>query len=89
MINHYGKVQILRQDEQNWLRSVAVCPSCGKEALYGSLMMYNGVQTCPWCHEQKRNEIERDRKNDYDLYVAKANSGAYEPFAYHKEKEEL
>lgn len=58
MINHYGKVHILREDKENWLRSVAVCPSCGKEALYGSLMMYNGGPNVPMV---PRAKAERNR----------------------------
>lgn len=86
MTRCYGRIKVLKLDEDNWLNSVVVCPRCGKHVTFGTMSMYNGVHTCPSCHEGARAEIERDRANDYDLYVAKANDGRYEPFALRKEE---
>lgn len=85
-VPHIGRIRVFRESD-DLMDTLCVCPRCGRHVLYGNMMMYNGVHSCPNCHEGLRAEIERDKSNDYETYLRKANDNAYEPYRYFREEE--
>ena len=66
------------------MKSLCICPHCGSEVTYGEMCMYYGIHACPNCLDSLHKTVDFDRKNQYDVYVRKANKNEYEPYKYVK-----
>ena len=86
MGQHIGRIKVL-QESDNLMDTLCVCPRCGRHVLYGNMMMYCGIHTCPKCHEGLRKEVEYDKGSGYTNYMDKTYSGSYEPYRYFREEE--
>lgn len=81
MEKHIGRIRVLSEAD-SLLDYLCMCPRCGRHVLYGNMAMYNGVHSCPQCHEGVRREVEWDKLHDYESYLRKANEHEYEPYRY-------
>ena len=80
-MTHIGRIKVIKETEE-LMDNICVCPHCGRHVLYGNMLMYNGIHSCPTCHQRLCYEVEHDKSYDYDSYVQKANNHEYEPYKY-------
>lgn len=52
------------------------CNHCGNVVKYGDTYLLHGIMCCDKCREALYNEIENDKKLNYEIYRKKD----YEPF---------
>ena len=50
---HIGRIKVIKDDE-DIMNCICICPHCGNHVLYGNMLMYSGVHSCPFCHESIR-----------------------------------
>ncbi len=80
-IKHYGRM-ILVTEMGNEMRSVVICPHCGRLVEYGHTAMHCGVHGCQFCIDELSETIEHEREWNYSSYVKKATNFEYEPYRY-------
>ena len=78
-MKHIGRIKVVTPNE-NIMECICVCPHCGEEVRYGSMMMVSGVHCCPNCNVQLHQEMETDKEASYETYVNKVNGREYEPY---------
>lgn len=83
-MNHIGRVKIIKESF-NIMDCLCICPHCNREAYYKDLRKVSGINCCPYCNEQLHYQIESDKKKDYNIYMNKSNTYAYEPYRYQGE----
>ena len=81
---HYGKI-IVVEEKRDTLKSLVICPHCGRQVTYGRTAMHSGVHGCQYCIDELSETIEHEREWNYDSYVKKANNHEYEPYRYREE----
>lgn len=84
-MEHFGRIEILSYNVGNEYKSICRCPHCGKEVLYGDMMMNSGIHCCSNCNLDLYKEIQEDKEINYELYVHKAKLNLYEPYRYRGE----
>lgn len=80
-MEHIGRIKVVIP-AKDIMDTVCVCPHCGRHEIYGNMSMVSGIHCCPNCLLKLHNEIDTDKKKNYDTYAKKANSHEYEPYRY-------
>lgn len=81
-VKHYGRMIVYEENKCNKMRSIIICPHCGRLTDYGWTAMHCGVHGCQFCINELSTTIELDREYNYEAYAKKANNFEYEPYRY-------
>lgn len=80
-VKHYGRM-IIYEEKRNMMRSIVICPHCGRLVYYGHTATHCGIHGCEFCIDELSTTIELDREYNYEAYAKKANNFEYEPYRY-------